>query len=294
MKVFGTLERVCQLAPLIAREKPDIALCHGSRSLVLLSSLFRIPTVVMFDYEHSRSLPLLKPTLGIAPEVINDKRLAKHFRLGLCSYSGLKEDTYAGSFRPDPSIVDQLELRTTDIVATIRPPAVEAHYHNPESETLFTEVVDFLGTIPEVRMIMLPRNEKRERAIFQRRWPRWFEERKILIPDRVVDGLNLIWHSDFVVSGGGTMNREAAALRVPVYSVFRGRIGAVDTYLAKQRRLTLIESSEEIRSKIRPIKRTKTMTDDGVQKLVLGQIMSGIDRVINDGHLPESASVREA
>jgi hypothetical protein len=81
---------------------------------------------------------------------------------------------------------------------------------------------------------------------------------------------------------------------VPVYSVFRGRIGAVDTYLAKQRRLTLIESSEEIRSKIRPIKRTKTMTDDGVQKLVLGQIMSGIDRVINDGHLPESASVREA
>ena len=47
-------------------------------------------------------------------------------------------------------------------------------------------------------------------------------------PNRAFDGLNLIWFSDLVISGGGTMNREAAALGVPVYSIFRGKIGGVD------------------------------------------------------------------
>ena len=46
------------------------------------------------------------------------------------------------------------------------------------------------------------------------------------------------------------MNREAAALGVPVYSVFRGRIGAVDQYLASQGRLVLLDSIEDVQTKI--------------------------------------------
>ena len=62
--------------------------------------------------------------------------------------------------------------------------------------------------------------------------------------------MNLIWFSDLMISGGGTMNREAAALGVPVYSVFRGKIGAVDKYLAQNGRLTLLENINEVRTKI--------------------------------------------
>ena len=47
------------------------------------------------------------------------------------------------------------------------------------------------------------------------------------------------------------MNREAAALGVPVYSIFRGKIGAVDHYLARQGRLTILESPEDVRNKIK-------------------------------------------
>jgi predicted glycosyltransferase len=65
-----------------------------------------------------------------------------------------------------------------------------------------------------------------------------------------VDGLNLIWYSDLVISGGGTMNREAAALGVPVYSIFRGHIGAVDRHLAAAGRLLLLESVEDVRNKL--------------------------------------------
>ena len=72
----------------------------------------------------------------------------------------------------------------------------------------------------------------------------------MIIPEKPVDGLNLIWFSDLVISGGGTMNREAAALGVPVYSLFRGKIGAVDQYLAEKGRLILLESTNDVRDKI--------------------------------------------
>jgi len=65
---------------------------------------------------------------------------------------------------------------------------------------------------------------------------------------RMVDAMRK--GADLVVSGGGTMNREAAALGVPVYSMFRGRIGAVDQYLVGTGRMTLLESVEDVYRKL--------------------------------------------
>ena len=88
-------------------------------------------------------------------------------------------------------------------------------------------------------------------------WPELFSNGILRIPPSVVDGLNLIWYSDLVVSGGGTMNREAAALDVPVYSTFRGKIGAVDQYLSQAGRLVLLESAEDLPAKLRLIRRQR-------------------------------------
>jgi hypothetical protein len=79
----------------------------------------------------------------------------------------------------------------------------------------------------------------------------------MIIPSSPLDGLNLIWFSDLVISGGGTMNREAAALEVPVYSIFRGKIGAVDRYLADSGRLVLLESVEDVKTKVQLKRREK-------------------------------------
>ena len=56
--------------------------------------------------------------------------------------------------------------------------------------------------------------------------------------------------SDLAIRGGGTMNPEAAALGVPVFSVFRGKIGAVDRYLAHKGRLVLLEKVADVHEKI--------------------------------------------
>src|SRR6202012_5888249 len=125
-----------------------------------------------------------------------------------------------------------------------------AHYHNPEAEELFAETLRLLAETPNARAVALPRNAKQGNEL-RMQWSNVIERGTLIIPATPVDGLNLIWFSDLVVSGGGTMNREAAALGVPVYSVFRGKIGAVDRYLSDQGRLTLIESAQDVPSKIR-------------------------------------------
>ncbi|WP_197423046.1 DUF354 domain-containing protein [Bradyrhizobium valentinum] len=66
---------------------------------------------------------------------------------------------------------------------------------------------------PGVKSVLLPRNKVQESHI-RASWPKWFEGDKVIVPKEAVDGLNLLWHSDLVVSGGGTMNREAAALGI--------------------------------------------------------------------------------
>jgi predicted glycosyltransferase len=216
----------------------------------------------------------LKPAIGVAPDSIDDPDLAKSFRYGLRTYRGLKEDVYAAALRPDPSILTQLGVTADEILVTIRPPANEAHYHNPEAETLFVEAINFLGACAGVRMVILPRTASSQGGVIRRTWPRWCEERRIIIPERALDGLNLVWFSDLVVSGGGTMNREAAALGVPVYSIFRGKLGAVDQNLAREGRLVLIEKPEDVRLKLSPVKRARGAGPASDERPALRQILN--------------------
>ena len=248
LKVLGTCLRALQLLPIIARERPKLAVAHGSRSQVIASVLLGIPSLCILDYEFAQSLVIMKPTWLMAPEIIRlNESVRKSHRV--LQYPGIKEDVYVPTFKPDPSIKSRLGLDERNVVVVVRPPATEAHYHNPKSDELFTATIKFLGQTPNVHVIVLPRNHRQAISV-QTSWPAWFAVGKLSIPKDPEDGLNLIWHSDLVVSGGGTMNREAAALGVPVYSIFRGAIGAVDRYLSDSGRLVLIETVEDLRIKV--------------------------------------------
>jgi hypothetical protein len=131
-------------------------------------------------------------------------------------------------------------------------------------------------------MIILPRNEKKQTAWVRSNWAEWCNSGKIIIPEHVVDGLNLIWHSDLVISGGGTMNREAAALGVPVYSIFRGKIGAVDHYLSENGRLILLENVKDIRTKIALNKRRRPETLESVNRRTINKIIEIIEKILTE------------
>lgn len=248
LKIFGTCMRVAGLLPVIARERPDLAISHGSRSQILVAKLLGIPSLCMFDYEFAGSLAILKPTWSMTPTVIPTSSLENKSKR-LLQYPGIKEDVYIPAFRPDPSIKERLGLDDGSIIVVVRPPADEAHYRSPKSDELFAATLRLLGSTPNVRVILSPRNRHQEENL-RATWSAYIASAKFILLEHAEDGLNLMWHSDLVISGGGTMNREAAALGIPVYSIFRGKIGAVDNYLSQHGRLVLLEREEDLKTKL--------------------------------------------
>src|SRR5580658_3942630 len=270
-KVIGLGIRVLQMTPLILQERPAISVSHGSRSSFVVSALLGIPSITIADYEYADHrltdwLGSMQKKWVMTPEVIPSDIFE---RSGLpkdhvLHYPGIKEDVYTPFFEPDPSLKDILALQPDDIVVTIRPPATEAHYHNPESEKLLKAVFSLLGAHPKVKTVLLPRTHRQEVELRQAN-PELFAAERIVVPTHAVDGLGLIWYSDLVISGGGTMNREAAALGIPVYSLFRGTMGAVDKYLAETGKLVLLESEQDVREKLKVVPRSKTLVSRSKQ-----------------------------
>ena len=278
MKAAGTIFRALQLYKSLRKIKPDFAMSHGSRSQLIASKMLCVPAMTIADYEHAKGLPFISPDVLMVPEIIS-KDINWHSKK-IKMYPGIKEDVYLSGFMPDKNVLEELGLSKNDIIVTIRPPATEAHYHNPESEILFNEVVNFLGSKEMVKMVILPRNEIKQGELIRSKWKNLYNERKIIIPDKVVDGPNLIWHSDFVISGGGTMNREAAALGIPVYSIFRGKIGAVDRYLATEGRLRLLKSADDVRAKIKVERKRKSHNMGSSNEKAIDTIVRGVVSVL--------------
>ena len=283
MKIAGLFWRSFQLMPFYLRQRPGLALSHGSRSQTLLCNLLRIPTILVLDYEYSRSIPFASPRWMVVPDALAAEGLPSkvdHVRY----YRGIKEDVYVPEFKPDPSLNKELGLRGDKIVITVRPPATEAHYHNPESDGLFMELMARATGTPGIRVVLLPRNQLQEEAL-RTGHPEWFADGRTVVPNHAVDGLNLLWNSDLVVSGGGTMNREAAALGVPVYSIFRGKTGAVDLMLEKEGRLTMIRSVNEVWDRIKFERRDKAPLRENAPRLALEDIVGQVEDIIRIEHV---------
>jgi predicted glycosyltransferase len=277
MKLLGLVVRSFQLLPTARRARPMLAVSHGSRSQLVAAKLLGVPVLQIADYEHAKIWAIVRPNWSLTPSMIpNDAMKLSPERL--LKYPGIKEDVYVPSFVPQDGIRKELGIAESEILVTMRPPASEAHYHNPDSDRLFHATIAHLARIPEVRMVILPRTPKQGHEIAAA-VPDLISSRKLIIPENVLDGLNLIWHSDLVISGGGTMNREAAALGIPVYSVFRGTIGAVDRYLAANGRLVLLESDADLQAKLIVRKRDNERFCNSAEQATLDAVTGHIVRL---------------
>jgi uncharacterized protein len=284
-KLAGLGLRVLQLAPFILREGPAIGVSHCSRTSIILSALLGIPSINIIDYEFADQR--LTGMLGsnrkkwvLTPEVVPSANFEKTGTLPdhILHYPGIKEDVYVPSFRPDPAFKCNLGFEAGDVLVTMRPPASEAHYHSPESDRLLETVFALLTDHPEVKTVLLPRTSRQEAELRQAHGE-LFAAGRIVVPERALNGLDLIWHSDVVISGGGTMNREAAALGIPVYSIFRGALGAVDKHLAEKGKLILLTSEQEVREKLRLVPRDRVRESRPDDASALEAVVQHIDAV---------------
>ena len=213
----------------------DIALAHGSHELTLTARRLGIPSATTHDYEFAtlqHQLGMRAATKVVVPESIPEDRLA---HLGvrppkLLRYPGLKEEYYLSDFEPDPTVLEALGVDRDRVLVVLRPPPDVSLYHR-HSNPLFPQTLDFLGRLEGVNSVVIPRTEE------QREYVRALDLPSVIVPDRAVDAQSLISLADVVVSAGGTMNREAAALGVPVYTTYGGRLGGVDEELIREGRL---------------------------------------------------------
>ena len=213
----------------------DVALAHGSHELTMTARRLGVPSSTTFDYEFAwlqHQLGCRAAARVVVPESIPPERLARYGATPpkLLQYPGLKEEYYLADFEPDRSVLDPLAVDPDRVLVVLRPPPDVSLSHR-HSNPLFPQTVDFLGRHADVQAIVLPRTEE------QREFVRGLDLPSLILPERAVDAQSLIASAGLVVSAGGTMNREAAALGVPVYTTYGGRLGGVDEELIRQGRL---------------------------------------------------------
>lgn len=238
-KVVSTLLRSLDLAGSVRDKKPSISFGHGSRSLPVASALLGIPSVTMFDYEWvnpsifnrlCRTI-LLPEAVGLdrTREAGIDTRKTRFF-------PGLKEELYLSDheFSDMPREISVLTGGAPYVL--LRPPAVTAHYHNPESERIFHALLENLSK-RNLPIVFVPRSGDDPLTGAARRVG-------AVVPGRVLDGPELVWNALLVAGGGGTMTREAAVLGVPSVSFFMGRPGRVDEHLASLGRLVAVRDTQ--------------------------------------------------
>jgi uncharacterized protein len=247
---LGTM--ATRLAELVRWARPrrfDVALAHGSHHLTMAARLLGVPSATTFDYEWAtfqHQLGCRPATRVLVPEAIPPARLERYGVRPpkLRRYSGLKEEYYLADFEPDPAVPAALGLEADRILVVVRTPSDYALYHRTPSP-LFPALLDRLGRREDVHAVVLPRTEEQGRAARRLALP------SLVVPEDAVDAQSLIAFSDLVVSAGGTMNREAVALGVPVYTTFGGRLGGVDEALLRDGRLRGLTDPEVLELKKR-------------------------------------------
>jgi uncharacterized protein len=222
----------------------DIALSHASHELPLVARSLGVPSAYAFDYEFARvqhGIGCRAATRVVVPDAIPQGRLDK---LGARArkvrrYPGLKEEYSLAGFEPDTNVLDELGLDPARVLVVVRTPPEVSLYHRHENP-LFTDVLERLGVDPAVHAVVLPRTTEQREAVAEADLP------SLVVPEHAIDAQSLVALADLVVSAGGTMNREAVALGVPVYTTFAGRLGAVDERLIAEGRLRPLGAADEL------------------------------------------------
>lgn len=267
-KALALARRARGLADAVAG-RADLAVGHNSYAQAIAALRCGMPYVTMMDFEGT-------PANHLAFRVAREILLPEAIPLGavrrfgahegkVARYPGFKEQVYLDGFRPDPGALPPdlvAWLESGRVRAAARPPAEFAVYH-PRRLPPFETWLRDAATRPGVRIVVLPRTDAQRARIEALDLPR------VRIPREAVDGAQLVAASDLVVSAGGTMNREAAVLGIPAYSLFAGPLPAVDRDLVRRGRLERIRGEDDLeRIRLVPKPAPEALDGEGLARRV--------------------------
>lgn len=289
-KIRGLLVRARELVSFIKNHKTIcVAVSHGSRSMVLAARWLKIPVITMYDYEFTETAIFNRfSNKVLVPDQIPDRTLAE-INLPAAKrvkYEGLKEELYLNYFQPNQNFwrrfteTNNLTVSNEKVLIALRPPATTANYHNAESEVLLSELLRYFLSDEKSFTVILPRTREQKGEIEQLIKTLKLDESRCFLIEKAINGLDLAACVDLLVSGGGTMNREAVLLGTPVYSIFAGKQGALDAAMENNGLITFIREPADI-SKIKLRKKNgahQKALSDRVESCVKEQINYWIEK----------------
>jgi len=247
-KAGNLIGRAAHLARWAWRRGFKLAVSHNSYAQIVAARALGLKTVTLMDYEHqpANHLAFRLASRVIVPRAFPASALRRYGARPrkVRTFSGIKEDVYLAEFHTEACFRETLQrefnISPGDVLIVVRPPARDALYHRFENE-LFDELLERLRALSGVRVMLLARSSP-QRAMYEAR----FKEGNVVIPHRALDGANLIAAADLVISAGGTMNREAAALGTPAVTIYAGKWAAVDEELVREKRLQRIATRADL------------------------------------------------
>ncbi len=279
-KVLNLLHRSWQLWRVVRSFTPDIALSHGSRALSICSRFMKLPNILFFDYEWTE-MQIFKrcATRMVCPTLLPESALREaNLPLSIIErYDGLKEELYVSELQPDEHFRASLSIPEDAIVVSVRPSSMTSNYHDRRSEDILRALLTRLSKEDGVHVLVSPRTHTDRH--FVESIAKHLSMTNLHILERAVPGLQLLYHSDLVVSGGGTMNRESAMLGTPTYSMFTGHRPSIDSELASQGRLHFLEQPEDVDTIIIR-KHTPLPPNTSKSTQLLSRILSLIDHEV--------------
>ncbi len=217
-KLRADVERMRLLARLVEEQGPDLLVTYPNPSATRVAFGLGIPILMFNDTPHS--VPACRLSCPLASTLVYSefipRRLMERFVLKewtrVRRYRGVEELAWILRFKPDPRVLEELGLEEGNYVL-VRPEERKASYYG--EGPVLVELAAALARKGH-RVVVLPRYREQAEALGS--------VANIVIPESAVDGPSLEYYAAAVVTGGGTMAREAALLGTPGINLFPQRI----------------------------------------------------------------------
>jgi len=245
LKVSGYVYRLVVLYLWLPRF--DVAFSLGGNTTSIVSSLRRNSKSISFsDNDISyKGVAFKLSNYFIVPKTFNipeNKNLKDKF----IRFNGYKEEVYLDYLL---SVSDSVEMPFEDYYV-LRAENLKANYVPLDSVTIVPEL---LGRLKKENIVFLPRYDS------DKEYVQGYDN--VFVPKGPVNGVRLVANSKGVLTGAGTLAREAAMLGVPSVSFFPGtKLLSVDKNLFDEGRLFHSRDPEKIVEYIKSINQKSKST----------------------------------
>ncbi|QLH74247.1 MAG: DUF354 domain-containing protein [Methanomassiliicoccales archaeon] len=169
----------------------------------------------------------------IIPEISIKEFINNYSNPKIITYNGYKENIYISDFEPDPNF-DLLDYIPNYVL--IRPEAIGSFYV-AEKKSIVPQIVKLLKK-ENFNIVYLPRDPQDFSYV---------SKDEVFIPPKIYKGLDLCYHSQAVLTGSGTLAREAAILGKTSVSFFPGsKLLSVDSDLIRKKKMIHTRDPKEI------------------------------------------------